>query len=78
MPGRAQWLILQWGGLTCGFLNLYALNHESACAGFWSQIANALPSVDEWCIVGDFNMIEASEDRRGGGPVTNHGLEFAA
>ena len=61
-----------------GILNLYAPNHESARAEFWTQIADALPSADEWCIGGDFNMIEAPEDRCGGSQVTVHGSELAA
>ena len=39
-------------------------------AEFWTQIADALPSADEWCIGGDFNMLEAPEDRCGGSQTT--------
>ena len=66
MPGRAQWIVFLWGQLRVGLLNAYAPNHASACATFWSQILESLPSVDTWCIGGDFNMIEALEDQCGG------------
>ena len=78
VPGRAQWILLQWGEIRLGLLNLYAPNHASARTVFWTQITDALPSADEWCIGGDFNMIEAPEDRCGGGHVTVHGSELAA
>ena len=55
IPGRAQWMLFQWGEVRMGILNLYAPNHESARAEFWTQIADALPSADEWCIGGDFS-----------------------
>ena len=44
IPGRAQWMIFQWGHVRLGLLNLYAPNHESARAEFWMQIVDALPS----------------------------------
>ena len=78
VPGRAQWLLLQWGEVRLGLLNLYAPNHASAWIDLWTQIIDALPGADEWCIGGDFNMIEAPEDRCGGCQVTVHGSELAA
>ena len=33
---------------------------------FWFKIGSDLPSVDHWCMVGDFNMIEDFGDRIGG------------
>ena len=58
VPGRAIWMIIQWRGLRQGFLSIYAPNYESARAAFWSQLADAVPSVDAWCVASDFNMIE--------------------
>ena len=78
VPGRAIWMIIQWRGLRHGFLSIYAPNHESARAAFWTQLIDALPSVDAWCIAGDFNMIESPEDRQGGSQVRIHGAELAA
>ena len=37
----------------------------------------SLPTVDHWCIAGDFNMIEDPEDRNGEGGATVHGLELS-
>ena len=33
---------------------------------FWFKIGSDLQSVDHWCMVGDFNMIENFDDRIGG------------
>ena len=71
-------MIIQWRGLRHGFLSIYAPNHESAQAALWTQLIDALPSVDAWCIAGDFNMIESPEDRQGGSQITVHGTELAA
>ena len=38
----------------------------------------SLPTVDHWCIAGDFNMIKDPEDRSGEGGATVHGLELSA
>ena len=61
-----------------GFLNVYAPNHVSARVEFWSQIADAIPAADAWCVGGDFNMLESPEDRRGGSLTTIHGSKLAA
>ena len=78
VPGRAQWLLLQWGQQRLGMLNVYAPNHASARADFWSAIALGLPAADAWCVGGDFNMLERAEDRRGGSLSTILGAELAA
>ena len=44
----------------------------------WIELDRSLPTVDHWCIAGDFNMIEDPEDRSGEGGVTVHGLELSA
>ena len=77
VPGRAQWVILQLGSDRWGFLDVYAPNHASVRADFWSQIAEALPLADAWCLGGDFNMLEAPDDRQGGASTTVHGSELA-
>lgn len=66
------------GQVRLGLLNLYAPNHESAQAKFWTQIVDALPRADELCIGGDFNMLEAPENRCGGSHTTIHGTKLAA
>lgn len=78
VPRRAQWMLLQWGEVRLGFLNLYVPNQASARAAFWTQIADALPENEHWCVGGDFNMIEAPGDRIGGSHVMVHGSELAA
>lgn len=78
VPGRAQWIVMQRGIMRLGFLNVYAPNHASARGGFWTQIADAIPHADAWCVGGDFNMLESLDDRRGGSGTTIHGAELAA
>ena len=36
VPVHAQWIIFCWGQLRVGLLNIYAPNHASARAMFWS------------------------------------------
>ena len=76
VPRRAIWMIIQWRGLRHGFLNLYIANHESAQVNFWSQIVDAMPGSNAWCVVSDFNMIETLEDRQGSNHITLHGTKF--
>ena len=78
VQGRAQWIMLQWGHLRVGMLNIYAPNHTSARARFWEQILEALPQADAWCAGGDFNMIEDMYDLCGGNLTIVHGSELAA
>ena len=49
--------------LKLGFLNIYAPNSGGARREFWFKIGSHLPSVDHWCMVSDFNMIEDFGDR---------------
>lgn len=60
------------------FFDSLFLNDESARVKFWSQIVDALPSAIEYCVVGDLNMIEESEDRLVGSQSTLHGIELGA
>ena len=77
MPGRAQWILFRWGQLRVGLLNIYAPNHVSACATFWTQLLESLPSADTRCIGGDFNMIEAPTDQCSESQTTIHGSKLA-
>ena len=44
---------------------------------FGKKLLNNLPSLDHWCIAGDFNMLEDPIDRMGGSSTTIHGHELA-
>ena len=63
VEGRAQYIILMVSDLKLGFLNIYAPNSTGSRKEFWFKIGSDLPSVDHWCMVGDFNMIEDFGDR---------------
>ena len=78
VPGRAQYITMQYHDEVIGILNVYAPNQASARADFWALLASALPRVDSWCIGRDFNMLESPEDRIGGSHVTVQGSELAA
>ena len=77
MPGRAQVVTVQYHGDILGVLNVYAPNHASARAEFWSRIASSLARVDCWCMGGDFNMLESPDDRVGGSQTSVRGRELA-
>ena len=47
-------------------LGLLDLNSRGARKEFWFKIGSHLLSVDHWCMVGDFNMIENFGDRTRG------------
>ena len=66
VDGKAHYIILSISDLKLGFLNIYALNSRGARKEFWFKIGIYLPSVDHWCMMGDFNMIEDFGDRTGG------------
>ena len=63
VSGRAQFITLQYHDALVGFLNVYAPNQASARAEFWVRLATSLPSVDSWCVGGDFNMLESLRTR---------------
>ena len=75
MPGRTQVVTVQYHGDILGVLIVYAPNHASARAEFWSQIASSLLKADCWCMGGDFNMLESPV---GGSQTSVHGQELAA
>ena len=76
IPGRAQFVIIQEEETTWGLLNIYAPNTATARQQFWKDLLNKLPSLDHWCIAGDFNMLEDPIDRMGGSSITIHGHEL--
>ena len=76
--GRAQYVIMEFHNKKVGILNLYAPNSSRERLKMWIELDRSLPTVDHWCIAGDFNMIEDPEDRSGEGGVTVHGLELSA
>ena len=77
IPGRAQYVILTTKDIEFGCLNIYAPNQISERIELWSYLNNVLPNLD-WCVVGDFNMIENLTNRVVGGHITIHGQELAA
>jgi hypothetical protein len=40
-------------------------------------MAQRLPNLNYWCIIGDFNMIEEACDRVGGSDVVGRGSELS-
>ena len=73
MPSRAQYVTLRMHGEHVGVLNVYVANHASVWADFLTQITDALPVADHWCVGGDFNMLEDPSNRMGGSHVTVQG-----
>ena len=43
VPGRAQYITMQYHDAVIGILNVYAPNQASARADFWALLAAALP-----------------------------------
>ena len=64
---RAKYVIFNdnTNNLQRGTLNVYASNHVLASPSFWQDILQGLPMVDNWCVTGDFNMLEDPVDRCG-------------
>ena len=77
VPGKAQCIILDIGKENVAFLNIYAPNSASQRILFWKQLLRTLPSLDNWCVGGDFNMVEDPCDRVGGRLTIIHGQELA-
>lgn len=47
------------------FLNVYVPNVASGRDEFWTMIETSLPATDHLCVGGDFNLLEALEDKQG-------------
>ena len=76
-PGRAQYIIISIKDEIVGVLNIYAPNSVSERIVFWNQLEALCPSNINWCVGGDFNMIDRVKDRTGGSMTTIHGQELA-
>jgi hypothetical protein len=64
MTNRAQWIMLSGllGG-DLGFVNIYAYNDTPGQAQLWTDLAIALPANCKWIVAGDFNFVEARNDK---------------
>ena len=76
--GRAQYVIMKFHNKKVGFLNLYAPNYSSTRLNMQIELDCSLQVVDNWCVVGDFNMIDDPDDKSGEGGVTKHGSKLLA
>ena len=65
---RANWLIFNYNNSEFGICSLYVDNDYIQRANFWSCLT-LLPDIP-WMFGGDFNMIEAHEDKLGGLPFS--------
>lgn len=59
-------------------LVVYAPNFDSERATLWNELADLLDKNREWIVAGDFNMVEALQDRRGGSGRILNGREKSA
>ena len=66
VDGRAQYIIIMVSDLKLDFLNIYAPISRGVRKEYRFKIIFDLPSVDDWCMVSDFNMIEDFGDRTRG------------
>ena len=78
VPGRAHSVTMKYHDEVIGILNVYSPNHASARAELWARLATALLSVDNWCVGGDFNMLESCEVKIGGSHIMVHKSELTA
>ena len=78
IEGRAMFCYLEWRNVKFGVLNVYAPNISNERTSFWRLLANKIPSVDNWIVAGDFNMIERVEDCLGAHSNLLHGEELRA
>ena len=57
IPGRVQCPVLKLAYGVIGFVIVYAPNFVRAKKLLWVEMAQRLPNLDHWCMIGDFNMI---------------------
>ena len=62
IEGRVMFCYLEWRNVKFGVLNVYAPNSSSERTSFWSELANKIPSYDNWIVAGYFNMTERTND----------------
>ena len=77
IPGRAQYIVLNLRNENIAFLNIYAPNSSLERSRSWNQLTELCLGNLNWCIGGDFNMIERVGDRTCGSLITVHGQELA-
>lgn len=64
---RAAWAHLDHPILgPIGILSIYTPNGSTKRRHFWHELVDTLDTQRRWIIGGDFNMVEASTDRKGG------------
>lgn len=61
---RAIWVIFNINGVKVGICNIYAPNDYRARESLWDWLAINLPDAN-WIVLGDFNMVENSQDKKG-------------
>lgn len=61
-----------------GILATYAPNGDKYRARFWNELADSIDPSRNWIVLGDFNMVIALEDRRGGSSRILAGREKGA
>ena len=57
-------------------VNVYAPNYAAVGQQLWAEMAQRLPSLEHWCMIGDFNMIVEAYGRTWGNNVVVHGSEM--
>jgi exonuclease III len=65
---RAVWVHInhpRWGAL--GVMGIYAPNSATSRMKLWKDMFDVTDNSRQWILMGDFNMIEARGDQRGGG-----------
>ena len=75
IPGRAHFCTLDIQGQHWNFMNVYAPNRIIERATFWERIRLQVAGAEEWCIGGDFNMIESINDSSNNNPIVLQGRE---
>ncbi|RAL52409.1 hypothetical protein DM860_007266 [Cuscuta australis] len=50
---------------------VYGFNELEERKSLWKDIKTYASSNEAWCVIGDFNAVLTSEDRKGGNPVSN-------
>ena len=63
-------MVFQQGYVVQGLLNIYAPNSPTRITVLDRYFENALPLVEHWCVVCDFNRLEDRDDRCGGSIMT--------
>ena len=75
IPGRAHFCTLAIQGQRWNFMNVYAPNSRTKRATFWERTLLQVAGTEEWCIGGDFNMIESIHNSSNNNPIVLQGRE---